>query len=142
MRAMPAAQQLDDMAQAAMVQWLRIVRIDRILDLRKLLDVGAACEERQPVDQELAICGIVFEPERVEPRRRAGAQHVIASADRADEQLAAAVLVEEDDARIELARLREQEIERHGLSRTRRSEERRVGKEVVSTFRSRWAPYH
>src|SRR3546814_14833174 len=76
MRAMPAAQQLDDMAQAAMVQWLRIVRIDRILDLRKLLDVGAACEERQPVDQELAICGIVFEPERVEPRRRAGAQHV------------------------------------------------------------------
>src|SRR3546814_11645857 len=54
MRAMPAAQQLDDMAQAAMVQWLRIVRIDRILDLRKLLDVGAACEERQPVDRSEA----------------------------------------------------------------------------------------
>src|SRR3546814_13048995 len=76
--------------------------------------------------QELAICGIVFEPERVEPRRRAGAQHVIASADRADEQLAAAVLVEEDDARIELARLREQEIERHGLSRTRRADDRDI----------------
>src|SRR3546814_2014990 len=112
-----------------MVQWLRIVRIDRILDLRKLLDVGAACEERQPVDQELAICGILFEPERVEPRRRAGAQHVIASADRADEQLAAAVLVEEDDARIELARLREQEIERHGLSRTRRADDREIRSE-------------
>src|SRR3546814_8796390 len=103
MRAMPAAQRLDDRAQAAMVQGLRIVRIDRILDLRKLLDVGAACEERQPVDQELAICGIVFEQERVEPRRRAGAQHVIASADRADAKLAAPVLVEEDDARLEIA---------------------------------------
>src|SRR3546814_8400167 len=67
-----------------------------------------------------------FEPERVEARGRAGAQHVIASADRADEQLAAAVLVEEDDARIELARLREQEIERHGLSRTRRADDREI----------------
>src|SRR3546814_9362549 len=27
-------------------------------------------------------------------------------------------------------------------SRTRRSEERRVGKECVSTCRSRWSPYH
>src|SRR3546814_20446379 len=104
MRAMPAAQQLDDMAQAAMVQWLRIVRIDRILDLRKLLDVGAACEERQPVDQELAICGIVFEPERVEPRRRAGAQHFIASAERPDDKHAADVLVSEDDTVFQLAR--------------------------------------
>src|SRR3546814_16333387 len=44
----------------------------------------------------------------------------------ADEQLAAAVLVEEDDARIELARLREQAIERHGLSRTRRADDREI----------------
>src|SRR3546814_20310831 len=28
------------------------------------------------------------------------------------------------------------------LIRIKRSEERRVGKEWVSTFRSRWAPYH
>src|SRR3546814_4875470 len=28
------------------------------------------------------------------------------------------------------------------LRRTRRSEERRVGKECVSTCRSRWSPYH
>src|SRR3546814_7230582 len=28
------------------------------------------------------------------------------------------------------------------LSRNRRSEERRVGKECVSTCRSRWSPYH
>src|SRR3546814_2752688 len=28
------------------------------------------------------------------------------------------------------------------VSRTRRSEERRVGKECVSTCRSRWSPYH
>src|SRR3546814_1758546 len=72
------------------------------------------------------MCGCVFEPERVGPRRRAGAHHGIASGDRAEEQLAAAVLVEEDDARIELARLREQEIERHGLSRTRRADDREI----------------
>src|SRR3546814_4104594 len=29
-----------------------------------------------------------------------------------------------------------------GRSRNRRSEERRVGKECVSTCRSRWSPYH
>src|SRR3546814_6791481 len=31
---------------------------------------------------------------------------------------------------------------RHGRRRCRRSEERRVGKECVSTCRSRWSPYH
>src|SRR3546814_1008249 len=30
----------------------------------------------------------------------------------------------------------------YGLIRDHRSEERRVGKECVSTCRSRWAPYH
>src|SRR3546814_10015195 len=30
----------------------------------------------------------------------------------------------------------------NGLYRTMRSEERRVGKECVSTCRSRWSPYH
>src|SRR3546814_8578400 len=29
-----------------------------------------------------------------------------------------------------------------GIPRSRRSEERRVGKECVSTCRSRWSPYH
>src|SRR3546814_19469771 len=29
-----------------------------------------------------------------------------------------------------------------GMKRTMRSEERRVGKECVSTCRSRWSPYH
>src|SRR3546814_19682962 len=33
------------------------------------------------------------------------------------------------------------EVEDHGV-RKRRSEERRVGKECVSTCRSRWSPYH
>src|SRR3546814_16587666 len=31
---------------------------------------------------------------------------------------------------------------RIGLSGVDRSDERRVGKECVSTFRSRWSPYH
>src|SRR3546814_17437662 len=30
----------------------------------------------------------------------------------------------------------------HGIVADRRSEERRVGKECVSTCRSRWSPYH
>src|SRR3546814_3613527 len=30
----------------------------------------------------------------------------------------------------------------HSIQRTARSEERRVGKECVSTCRSRWSPYH
>src|SRR3546814_15341743 len=30
----------------------------------------------------------------------------------------------------------------HGVARVFRSEERRVGKECVSTCRSRWSPYH
>src|SRR3546814_7568749 len=32
--------------------------------------------------------------------------------------------------------------QRHRSAETRRSEERRVGKECVSTCRSRWSPYH
>src|SRR3546814_9229510 len=32
--------------------------------------------------------------------------------------------------------------ERRGLDGKKRSEERRVGKECVSTCRSRWSPYH
>src|SRR3546814_17849518 len=34
------------------------------------------------------------------------------------------------------------EIDRRGLAQIIRSEERRVGKECVSTCRSRWSPYH
>src|SRR3546814_8204833 len=33
-------------------------------------------------------------------------------------------------------------ISRRGRKPSRRSEERRVGKECVSTCRSRWSPYH
>src|SRR3546814_18392670 len=33
-------------------------------------------------------------------------------------------------------------IQRFQISAVRRSEERRVGKECVSTCRSRWSPYH
>src|SRR3546814_211564 len=33
-------------------------------------------------------------------------------------------------------------IEQYRVGKTNRSEERRVGKECVSTCRSRWSPYH
>src|SRR3546814_13927561 len=34
------------------------------------------------------------------------------------------------------------ELEQHPIDPVERSEERRVGKECVSTCRSRWSPYH
>src|SRR3546814_6129740 len=36
----------------------------------------------------------------------------------------------------------EQEAQKYGAAGGKRSEERRVGKECVSTCRSRWSPYH
>src|SRR3546814_4754928 len=33
-------------------------------------------------------------------------------------------------------------VMKKGIDRSKRSEERRVGKECVSTCRSRWSPYH
>ena len=50
-----AAEQLGEMAQAAMLERLLEIGVDRILDPRHLVDVGAAGEQRQPVDQELAV---------------------------------------------------------------------------------------
>src|SRR3546814_7358724 len=42
----------------------------------------------------------------------------------------------------EIARARDRGFERHALREAGRSEERRVGKECVSTCRSRWSPYN
>src|SRR3546814_14622098 len=48
------------------------------------------------------------------------------------------------DAARRIAGAEEEDVEwlGHHLSRSARSEERRVGKERVSTCRSRWSPYH
>ena len=54
-RPVPAAEQFGEMAQAAMLDRLREIGVDRILDPRDILDVRAAGEQRQPVDQELAV---------------------------------------------------------------------------------------
>src|SRR3546814_12930163 len=81
---------------------------------------------------------IVFGLERIEARWRAGAQHVVAPADRADEQLAAAILVEEDDPGIKLARLREQEVERNRLARPRRPDDREVAKIALVAVEEVW----
>src|SRR3546814_1290312 len=45
----------------------------------------------------------------------------------------------DDDTEADPSRLDEDRIEHEDV---RRSEERRVGKECVSTCRSRWSPYH
>src|SRR3546814_20232772 len=60
-----------------------------------------------------------------------------------DEQLAHAPAVKDRDARLADARERIAELERHSVPPrpAARSEERRVGKEWVSTCRARWVPY-
>src|SRR3546814_11819888 len=62
-------------------------------------------------------------------------EHRLDDADR----LALAALVDEDAGRGDTALAG---VDEHALPRRRRSEERRVGKEGVSTCRSRWSPYH
>src|SRR3546814_8350124 len=47
-----------------------------------------------------------------------------------------------DDLELGLVHAAVEMIEEHLLGQRRRSEERRVGKECVSTCRSRWSPYH
>ena len=56
---------------------------------------------------------------------RRAAEHRSAP-DRSNEQLGAAILVEENDTRIELARLRQQEVERHGLARSRGADDGKI----------------
>src|SRR3546814_17284705 len=85
------------MAKAPMVRRLRKIGIDRVLDQRQFLNIGCAGKQREPVDQELAVGRAILKLERIESRRRAGPQHVVAPADRTDKELAAAVLVEEDE---------------------------------------------
>src|SRR3546814_3816204 len=52
-----------------------------------------------------------------------------------------ALVLGKDDAEIEQAKQAD-EVCHAGLEEGERSEERRVGKECVSTCRSRWSPYH
>src|SRR3546814_8173903 len=47
-----------------------------------------------------------------------------------------------DSSRPSLPPIRAAASHFRGISRSPRSEERRVGKECVSTCRSRWSPYH
>src|SRR3546814_3997553 len=74
---------------------------------------------------------------------------------RMDAALGADILAEQEDARIDREFVVERAADRRhhvdplalgagrvGRGRRGRSEERRVGKECVSTCRSRWSPYH
>src|SRR3546814_18219806 len=61
-------------------------------------------------------------------------------------QLGAAKLLSNDDFDLEPANgqhtAKPQQVARHADAKQQRSEERRVGKECVSTCRSRWSPSH
>ena len=107
MRAVATAKQLDQMPQPTVLEILREIGVDRVLDPLDIFEVGPACQLRDPVAQKLPIGGSVGDLQRIEARRRAGPQNVVAPADRADEQLGTAILVEEHDARPELPCLRE-----------------------------------
>src|SRR3546814_2009003 len=99
-------------------------------DLRRM-DVGGLERDRTVARQPV---GPVVEPgvERAfhEQRAKAGA---------VDEQIALDPPVAVEDQRRDIAAL---PIELDARDLAFRSEERRVGKECVSTCRSRWSPYH
>ena len=91
----------------------------RLADLLRLLAIDAACQQAEPLGEEGAVGGRVFELQRVQPRRLAGTQPVVRAADRADEQFRPAILVEEDRTRAEPPCLGEKEIQHHCLARSR-----------------------
>src|SRR5207244_2809080 len=80
----------------------------------------------EPVAQKGPIDRIVLNAERVEPGAGAARNPFVAAADRADEDLRSAVLVEQDRARRELLRLSGEEVQHHGLPRTRWPDDREV----------------
>ena len=115
---MRAPEQLSQILQPSMLRRLSETGIDRILDLERLLDRHRADQKSDPVEEELAIGRCVVQLERIHPRWAARTEHVISSADRADKQLGPAILVEKHQPWAVFARLGEQEIEHHGLTRS------------------------
>ena len=73
----------------------------------------------------------VGQRQRIEAGGLARADHVIAPADGADEDLGAAILVEIDDARLNLLGLREKEAQQHGLARARRADDGEIAEIAV-----------
>ena len=114
------------MPQAAQRSIVGIGGIDRRRD--GLLFFGAFGLEQhaQPVTQEGPVARRVGQRQRIEPRRFARADAVVASANAAHEQFRAAILVEQDRARAEFLRLRGEEVHHHRLARTRGSDDREI----------------
>ncbi|CAB5370565.1 unnamed protein product [Rhizophagus irregularis] len=102
-RASASTEQLDEIAQPPERARLAEIGVDRIGDARQVLRVergaSARYELRHPVAQKAPVGGLVLQQQRVEPGRLAGTQQIIAPANRAQEDLRAAILVEIDGAR-------------------------------------------
>src|SRR5690606_20328275 len=120
------AKQLDEMAQPSAFVRLQVVGLDRIAHLLDFFAVEAAGEQAEPLVEELPVGWRILELQRIPCRRLSRTQAIVWAADRADEQFAAAVLVEEDDSGRELARLGKEEIQDHGLARPRGADDREV----------------
>jgi hypothetical protein len=57
MRTVTAAEQLDDITKAPVLERLLVIGVDRILDPRQFLAIGPAGEDADPVDREVAVGG-------------------------------------------------------------------------------------
>ena len=75
--------------------------------------------------------GRVGQLQRVETRRLARRQEIVAAARGADEHLGAPILVEEHDPRLEFARLGEQEVQHHRLAGAGGADDREIAEVAV-----------
>src|SRR5205814_10733672 len=80
----------------------------------------------QPIADEGAVHRRALEAQRIETGWGAARDPLVAAAERAQENLRAAVLVEQHCARRELLRLSGEEVQDNGLARTRRADDREI----------------
>src|SRR5439155_22146760 len=105
MRPAVAPKQFRAISQAAQVQGLAEVRVDRVADALGIFHAWRravrAHQLRAPIAQQGADGRAVLKRQGIESGGMSGADFVIAAADRAQENLRAAILVEENDAGLE-----------------------------------------
>lgn len=122
LRAPPASQKFDEIPWPAISRLLLVVgrhrRGDGRLLLRRRPLARLAHQTGDQRSKEGALDGRSFVLHRIEAGGLARTQHRVVAADRPQEDLRAAVLVEEHGARSEPRRLRHQEVQHHGLAGT------------------------
>ncbi len=125
-----SSQEFLEIAQPAIAGVLVVVALNRRGDGLFLLGrqglAGLADQPCDPGPQERPVAGRARQLQRVEPGGLSGTQRGVVAADGAQEQLGAAILVEEDGARLQLLGLGGQEVQHHHLARAGRADDREI----------------